>query len=115
MDTMNPSSETYKRQKDTTRSLIKFCSERGNDTAPVRSLDLCLQALEAGQVDAALSHYKNVPLGGMGCFNDWLPPPVQEGETHQTAFATFESLVTEWAMSMRLLESNLTEEKNGPS
>jgi hypothetical protein len=103
--TEDPQDLYFERQKIATRSLIKFCRDHGNDVQSVRLLDRCLEALELGQVEAALSYYKSIPLGGMGCFNDWLPPAVNASETVSGASATFDSLVSEWALSMRILET----------
>src|SRR5829696_5774289 len=96
---------SFERQKSSTKALIRFCRDHGNNTRLVDVLDLCLQSLEDDNVESALRHFKSIPLGGMGCFNDWLPPPVHKGETHDQAFTNFDSLVTDWALSMKEIES----------
>ena len=95
----------YEKQKAATRELIEFCHEHGNDTQNVSHLRSCLLALEQDDVRSALSFFEKIPRGGMGTFNDWLPPPVHKKETHESASATFDSLVAEWARSMKELES----------
>ena len=89
-------------QRRATRALIKFCEDHGGDANSVADLRACLRALEWEDMDAALSHYRRVPLGGMGCFNDWFPPAVFSHETPEYVEAVFEALVTQWSLAMQL-------------
>jgi hypothetical protein len=89
-------------QRRATRALIKFCSEHGDEFPALTNLKECLIALDRGQVKEAVECYKKVPLGGMGCFNDWLPPVVYEHETLEYNQAVFEALTTQWSLMMRL-------------
>jgi len=58
--------------------------------------------LESGETSSAVKSYKEVPLGGNGCFNDWIPPVVYEHETKEYVWAIFEALVSQWSILMRL-------------
>jgi hypothetical protein len=51
---------------------------------------------------SAVEYYLKVPLGGMGCFNDWLPPVAFKHETPEYVQAVFEALVTQWSLAMKL-------------
>lgn len=90
-------------QQRATRALIKFCEEHGGDEYPAFSeLRACLKAIERGNIKAAVEAYQKVPLGGMGCFNDWLPPVVFSHETPEYVQAVFEALTSHWSLLMRL-------------
>jgi hypothetical protein len=68
-------------QRQATRTLIKFCEDHGYDVGGVQELRICLSALDRNDVKSAVEAYLRIPLGGMGCFNDWLPPVVFREET----------------------------------
>lgn len=85
-----------------TRALIKFCGDYGNEVQSTADLRACLEALEREDVETAIEYYRRVPLGGMGCFNDWLPPAVFSHETPEYVQAVFEALVTQWSLAMQL-------------
>ena len=89
-------------QKRATRALIKFCEDHGNDLDGVRELRDCLKALDRKDMKSAMDCYKRIPLGGMGCFNDWLPPVVFAHETPDYTQAVFEALITQWNSTMQL-------------
>lgn len=89
-------------QQRATRALIKFCEDHGDEYPAVVELRSCLKALERGNVKAAVESYKKVPLGGMGCFNDWLPPVKFSNETPEYVQAVFEALTSQWSLLMRL-------------
>jgi hypothetical protein len=88
-------------QQRATRALIKFCEDHG-DRSSVTELYTCLRALERGNIKAAVESYQKVPLGGMGCFNDWLPPVAFSHETSEYVQAVFEALTSNWSLLMRL-------------
>jgi hypothetical protein len=89
-------------QQRATRALIKFCEEHGDEYPSVGELRTCLEALEQGDIKVAVQSYQKVPLGGMGCFNDWLPPVVFSHETPEYVQAVFEALTSHWSLLMRL-------------
>jgi hypothetical protein len=85
-----------------TRALIKYCEDHGYDVGGVQELRTCLKALNRKDMKSAVEAYSRIPLGGMGCFDDWLPPAVFTHETADYARAVFEALVTEWNLLMKL-------------
>lgn len=89
-------------QARATRALIKFCRDHKGDYPAMPDLHNCLRALERGNIKAAVEFYQKVPLGGMGCFNDWLPPVVFSHETEEYVQAVFEALTSQWSLLMRL-------------
>jgi len=89
-------------QQRATRALIKFCEDRGDHYPSVAELHECLKALERRDIKTAVESYQKVPLGGMGCFNDWLPPVVFSHETPEYVQAVFEALTTQWSLLMKL-------------
>lgn len=89
-------------QRRATRGLIKFCKDHGYDVGGVEELRVCLKALDKKDMKSAVEAYLRVPLGSMGCFDDWLPPVMFANETTDYARAVFEALVTQWNLVMRL-------------
>jgi hypothetical protein len=89
-------------QRRATRALLKFCDDRGDKYPSVAELRLCLKALDRNDIKSAVQAYQRVPLGGMGCFNDWLPPVVFSHETPEYVQAVFEALTTQWSLLMKL-------------
>jgi hypothetical protein len=89
-------------QQRAARALIKFCKDHDYDYPAISDLHRCLKALEFGNIKAAVEAYQKVPLGGMGCFNDWLPPVVFSNETPEYVQAVFEALTSQWSLLMRL-------------
>jgi hypothetical protein len=89
-------------QQRATRALIKFCEDHGDEYPSVAELRTCLKELQRGNIKAAVECYQKVPLGGMGCFNDWLPPVVFSNETPEYVQAVFEALTSQWSLLMRL-------------
>ncbi|HYJ87391.1 MAG TPA: hypothetical protein VEW46_15120 [Pyrinomonadaceae bacterium] len=89
-------------QQRATRALIKFCSDHDYDYPAIPDLHHCLRALEQGNIKAAVEFYQKVPLGGMGCFNDWLPPVIFSHENPEYVQAVFEALTSQWSLLMRL-------------
>ena len=89
-------------QRRVTRALIKFCEDHGYDVGGVQELRVCLRALDRSDMKSAVEAYARIPLGGMGCFDDWLPPVVCPHETPDYVRVLFEALITQWALLMRL-------------
>lgn len=94
-------------QTRATKALIKFCEDHDNDVGSVRELRSCLKALERGDVKAAIDAYHRIPIGGMGCFNDWLVPAVFAHETPEYVQSVFNALLNEWTRLMSISEQNL--------
>jgi hypothetical protein len=95
----------FDKQAESTKALIKFCEGHDHVGGPhVESLRQCLKALEGRDIREAVKHFRNIPLGGMGCFNDWWPRAGCEHETDEYACAVFDALVERWSRLMRLSE-----------
>jgi hypothetical protein len=86
------------------RSLLRFCEEHGYSDAGLADLRTCTKALTVGDRDAALAAFRQIPLGGMGTFGDWLPGRVFEHETDEYAKCIFDALLARWSYLMRALE-----------
>ncbi len=86
---------------DATATLLKFCREHGYPAAGLSLVDACARALAVGDVPSAIHHFRAVPLGGMGCFNDWVPDTVYKHETRQSVCITFDALLERWSRLMR--------------
>lgn len=93
-------------QARATKALIKFCEDHDNDVGSVAELRSCLKALERGDAKAAIDAYHRIPIGGMGCFNDWLVPVAFPHETPEYAQSVFDALLNEWIRLMRLSEQD---------
>ncbi len=89
-------------QRRATRALIKFCEDHGYDVGGVEELRACLKALDKKDIKSAVEAYLRIPMGGMGCFDDWLPPVVFAHETSDYARTVFEALITQWSLLMKL-------------
>lgn len=93
-------------QRRATNALIKFCEDHEYGVDGVKELRSCLKALDRKDMLVAYEIYLGIPLGGMGCFDDWLPPVVFKHETPEYNRAVFEALVTQWGLLMQLATSN---------
>jgi len=78
-----------------TKALVKCCEDHdGADRArPLRDV---LSALEADDRLAATQAFKRIPFGGMGTFNDWIPPVKYENETPEYVDEVFVALTVQW-------------------
>lgn len=94
-------------QIQTTRTLIKFCEDHDYRSLFLDDMRSCLNALQRGKVVDALAAFKKVPLGGMGCFNDWLPPAKFSNETPAYTSDLFKVLVGHWNLMMKALSDRL--------
>jgi hypothetical protein len=90
-----------------TRALVQFCEDHGYPVCGLESVRECLQALTRADVEGAIGAFKGVPLGGMGCFNDWVPVPKNGSESPQILAELFEVLVKQWSGTMRGLFESL--------
>ena len=95
-----PSDTHVLAQLRATKALVTFCELHGReDIGLIRE---CQSALEDGNIRKAVAAYKQVPLGGNGCFNDWWPPVVFDHEDNDYVWAVFEALVAHWSLMMKL-------------
>jgi hypothetical protein len=94
-----------------TRVLLKFCEDHRYQVEGVNTLRSCLSALEQNDIALAVDCFHRIPLGGMGCFNDWLPPVVFPNEDSEYVAATFEALIARWALMMRSLHMAVDENR----
>jgi hypothetical protein len=90
-------------QIQTTKTLIKFCEDHDYQSPFLDDMRSCLKALQQGKIAVALAAFKKVPLGGMGCFNDWLPPTKFPNETSTYVSDLFNILVGHWNLMMQRL------------
>lgn len=93
---------------EATRKLIAFCEEQDYKTTFLDSINACLLALESGDQKKAVSNFEAVPLGGMGCFNDWRPTPknlIRFSDRSLVKISEqFDELVKNWSLAMRSLK-----------
>ena len=89
-------------QTAATKALIKFCEDHGYVSTYVDTLRKCLAALEEKDLASAVNHFRALPLGRMGCFDDWWPKAAGKHETDEYACAVFESLTERWHRLMNL-------------
>lgn len=89
-------------QERATQALIKFCDDHDYDVDGVEELRTCVKALKRKDMKKAYDIYQTIPLGGMGCFDDWLPPVVFKHETPEYVRGVFEALITQWSLLMQL-------------
>ncbi|WP_139203186.1 hypothetical protein [Amphritea atlantica] len=89
-------------QLKATNALLKFCQEHNYKDPRMVHLEACKNALAEKKINMAIEEYKNIPLGGNGCFNDWWPEPVYEHETDEFAEAVFQALTERWSRLMSL-------------
>ena len=77
-----------------TTELLRICEEDGREDAYVSSIRSCLESLRQGNLSGAAMHFRCVPLGGMGRFDDWQPANASNA-------AIFDTLVQQWTQLMR--------------
>lgn len=95
--------QTYLLQQTAaTKALVKFCEDHGYVSTYVDSLRKCLAALDEKDIASAVKHFRDVPLGRMGCFDDWFPRAAGKHESDEYACAVFEALVERWHRLMSL-------------
>ena len=87
------------KQRHAADALVRFCDLHGVRDPGIEHVRACREALQAGDIVAAVSSYKLVPLGGNGCFNDWQPGDIPD---HEHVLATFRALVERWSRVMHL-------------
>jgi hypothetical protein len=97
-----------------TRALLMFC--RSHDRASgLDNIENCLKALEQDDFNSAYQWYKRVPLGGMGCFNDWFPPPMLPGEDGEYVSTVFDALCERWSRLMKMAAGELEVVTHAPA
>ena len=89
-------------QERATQALVKFCDDHNYDVNGVERLRACVNALKRKDMKTAYELYLTIPLGRMGCFDDWLPPVVFKHETPEYVRGVFEALITQWSLLMQL-------------
>jgi hypothetical protein len=95
--------KTYNPYGDETRAtfaLFKFCEDHGYKSGWLDNICQCLAALERGNILDACDHFRQVPLGDNGCFNDWTPPVVFDYETREYVRGLFQALAANWTLLM---------------
>ena len=88
-------------QRRAANALVRFCEQHQYTGPHHNKVLLCRDSLNAGNILAAVTAYKNVPLGGNGCFNDWWPRSSDAG-SFEYELATFQALVERWSRLMSL-------------
>jgi len=100
---------------EATRKLIEFCEEQDYKTTFLDSIKACSLALDSGDREKAVKSFEAVPLGGMGCFNDWMPTPKSGWRFSDKSLAKiakqFDELVENWSLAMRSLKQANEEAK----
>src|SRR5690348_10650114 len=81
-------------------ALVRFCDRHSVKEPGTSAVRLCHRALEAGDIPAAVAAFRQVPLGGNGCFNDWQP---RDSNDFDYNLAVFRALTERWARLMQLL------------
>jgi hypothetical protein len=97
--------KTYNPYSDQTRAtfaLLKFCEDHGYKSGWLDNIRQCLVALEGGDIMTACDHFRQVPFGGNGCFNDWWPPVVFAHETQEYVRGVLDGLTANWTLLMSL-------------
>ena len=84
-----------------TRALLKFRREHGYPEAGLIHVVACVAALEAEDFRRAVQHFRALPLGGMGTFNDWVPDVVHDHEDVDYVSAVSDALLERWVRLMR--------------
>jgi hypothetical protein len=83
------------------RALMKFCREHRYPEGGLVRLQECIAALEADNFREAANCFRSIPLGGMGCFNDWFPPVIYDHENSDYVTVIFDSLLERCARLFR--------------
>jgi hypothetical protein len=95
----------YREQYRATAALLKFCQDHDrSEGSYIKSIELCKNSLEKEDVNTALQHYQDVPLGGNGTFLDWFPRAKYPNETDDYANQVFLALASRWSKLMDLME-----------
>lgn len=105
LDAMTPERSTLEVQVAATRALLKFCVDHRCDArAKINQLRQCLDAMEKGDVRAAVEKHKQLHFGPYG-FDDWFPPVVFEHEDGGYVWEVFKALCERWSRLMSLLST----------
>jgi len=68
------------------------------------SIEKCLFSLQENKLFQARSHYSQVSLGGMGCFNDWNPRSTYKNTNNKFSGQSFKYIAKEWSKVMRQIQ-----------
>ena len=94
----------FHEQQLSAAALVRFCDLHGVEEPGVESVRRCHNMLAAGDVSSAIDAFRQVPLGGNGCFNDWQPGGDISNLDFDYLLATFRALVERWTRLMQLLD-----------
>jgi hypothetical protein len=83
--------------------LLQFCADHDYQSEYLVHIRASLDALTKDDIDGAVGAYRKVPLGGMGCFNDWGPTVLVLGESDRQARTAFDRLTRRWSNLMAAL------------
>jgi hypothetical protein len=89
-------------QSTATRALLKFCQDHDVGGTYVEDLRKCLLALTSSDIESAVKHYRAIPVGNMGCLDDWSPHAACEHENDEYAREVFQALIEHWVRLMNL-------------
>jgi hypothetical protein len=85
-----------------TKALLKFCRDHQCSEGRAVILQNCFDALKKHDIGEAMRHFKALPRGGMGTFDDWWPPVIFTHEDANYVNAVFEALTERWSRLMLL-------------
>ena len=85
-------------------ALVRFCDLHGVKEPCIDNVRLCHRMLNAGDLSSAMLAFRQVPLGGNGCFNEWQPGGDISDSDFDYLLATFRALVERWTRLMQLLD-----------
>lgn len=92
-----------------TQALYEFCQQQdrpwSKNDKDFYKIESCLKSLEDGKPIQARSYYSQVPLGGMGCFNDWLPSQAYENPKSKYHGFKFNDLCRVWSITMMQIQA----------
>ena len=84
-----------------TKALLHFCRTHNRNDLALEPFEHCLKALEAKDLETAQQIAQDIPLGTMGCFDDWGPRGTSPGETNEHAYEVFRALVMRWSFLLK--------------
>jgi hypothetical protein len=82
------------------RAVLKFRREHRFPESGLSDLAASVAALESDDFAGAARHFRRIPFGGMGTFNDWWPPVVYEHEDEDYVWTVSEALDERWLRLM---------------
>lgn len=91
---MDKADVVLSKEIEATTELLRICEEDGREDSYVASIRSCQGSLRRGNLSDAAMHFRCVPLGGMGRFDDWHPAKASNA-------ALFDAVVQRWAQLIR--------------